>query len=80
MTPPPDSSLIVDDGDADRPRSWTGSNAGIPGVQIPIALDPTSTLPIGLELDGPAGSDRRLLAIGIALDGVFGRLPPPHRS
>jgi mandelamide amidase len=49
-------------------------------VQIPIALGATSKLPIGLELDGPAGSDRRLLAIGIALDGVFGRLPPPHRS
>ncbi|MCS3728532.1 indoleacetamide hydrolase [Bradyrhizobium betae] len=55
-----------------------GSNAGIPGVQIPIALGTTSKLPIGLELDGPAGSDRRLLAIGMALDAVFGRLPPPH--
>ncbi|UWU77953.1 indoleacetamide hydrolase [Bradyrhizobium huanghuaihaiense] len=54
-----------------------GSNAGIPGIQIPIALGDSSKLPIGLELDGPAGSDRRLLAIGMALDGVFGRLPPP---
>ncbi|MCS3892681.1 mandelamide amidase [Bradyrhizobium japonicum USDA 38] len=55
-----------------------GSNAGIPGVQIPIALGATSKLPVGLELDGPAGSDRRLLAIGIALDSLFGRLPPPR--
>lgn len=55
-----------------------GSNAGIPGIQIPIALGATSKLPIGLELDGPAGSDRRLLAIGVALDAVFGRLPPPR--
>lgn len=55
-----------------------GSNAGIPGIQVPIALGATSKLPIGLELDGPAGSDQRLLAIGIALDGVFGRLPPPR--
>ncbi|WP_441233767.1 indoleacetamide hydrolase [Bradyrhizobium sp. 930_D9_N1_4] len=55
-----------------------GSNAGIPGIQIPIALGATSKLPIGLELDGPAGSDRRLLAIGMALDAVFGRLPPPR--
>jgi len=54
-----------------------GSNAGIPGIQIPIALGATSKLPVGLELDGPAGSDRRLLAIGMALDAVFGRLPPP---
>jgi mandelamide amidase len=55
-----------------------GSNAGIPGIQIPIALGATSKLPIGLELDGPAGSDRRLLAIGMVLDSVFGRVPPPH--
>jgi mandelamide amidase len=55
-----------------------GSNAGIPGIQIPIALGATSQLPIGLELDGPAGSDGRLLAIGMALDDVFGRLPPPR--
>jgi mandelamide amidase len=56
-----------------------GSNAGIPGIQVPIALGATSKLPVGLELDGPAGSDRRLLAIGMALDGLFGRLPPPSR-
>lgn len=55
-----------------------GSNAGIPGIQVPIALGATSKLPIGLELDGPAGSDERLLAIGMALDAVFGRLPPPR--
>ena len=54
-----------------------GSNAGIPGIQIPIALGAVSKLPIGLELDGPAGSDRRLLAVGMALEKVFGRLPAP---
>jgi mandelamide amidase len=32
-----------------------------------------------MELDGPAGSDRALVAIGLALEGVFGRLPPPAR-
>ncbi|HEX9215206.1 MAG TPA: indoleacetamide hydrolase [Bradyrhizobium sp.] len=56
-----------------------GSNAGIPGIQIPIALGASSKLPIGLELDGPVDSDQRLLAIGMALDTVFGRLPPPSR-
>ena len=57
-----------------------GSNAGVPGLQIPIALGASSRLPVGLELDGPAGSDRRLLAIGLALDKLFGRLPPPAKS
>ncbi len=56
-----------------------GSNAGIPGLQIPVALGATSKLPVGLELDGPAGSDRRLIAIGLALEEVFGRLPAPKR-
>jgi Asp-tRNA(Asn)/Glu-tRNA(Gln) amidotransferase A subunit family amidase len=57
-----------------------GSNAGIPGLQVPIALGATSKLPVGMELDGPAGSDRRLLSIGMALEKLFGRLPPPARS
>jgi indoleacetamide hydrolase len=56
-----------------------GSNAGVPGLQIPIALGATSKLPVGLELDGPAGSDRRLLAIGLALEPLFGRLPAPAK-
>jgi mandelamide amidase len=55
-----------------------GSNTGVPGLQIPVALGATSRLPIGMELDGPAGSDRRLLAIGFALEKLFGRLPPPR--
>jgi indoleacetamide hydrolase len=57
-----------------------GSNAGIPGLQIPIALGATSGLPVGMELDGPAGSDRRLLSIGLALEELFGRMPPPGKS
>jgi mandelamide amidase len=56
-----------------------GSNAGLPGIQLPIALGASSKLPIGLELDGPAGSDTRLLAIGMAMENVFGRLPAPKR-
>jgi mandelamide amidase len=54
-----------------------GSNAGVPGIQLPLALGVSSKLPVGLELDGPADSDRKLLAIGMALDKVFGRLPAP---
>ena len=54
-----------------------GSNAGVPGLQVPIALGATSKLPVGLELDGPAGSDRRLVAIGLAIETVLGRLPAP---
>jgi Asp-tRNA(Asn)/Glu-tRNA(Gln) amidotransferase A subunit family amidase len=54
-----------------------GSNAGVPGIQLPISLGASTKLPVGLELDGPAGSDRRLLAVGMAVEKVFGRLPAP---
>jgi Asp-tRNA(Asn)/Glu-tRNA(Gln) amidotransferase A subunit family amidase len=53
-----------------------GSNAGIPGLTVPIGRT-AAGLPVGLELDGPAGSDRRLLGIGLALEVLFGRLPAP---
>jgi mandelamide amidase len=52
-----------------------GSNASAPGLQLPMGPGPTSRLPLGLELDGPAGSDRRLIAIGMAVEQVLGRLP-----
>ena len=54
-----------------------GSNAGIPGLTIPAGLGPTTGLPVGISLDGPRGSDERLLAIGIAIESVLGRTPPP---
>ncbi|WP_291143590.1 indoleacetamide hydrolase [Hydrogenophaga sp.] len=53
-----------------------GSNAGLPGLQVPIGLGAASGLPVGLELDGPAGSDRRLIAIGMAIEQLLGRVPP----
>jgi indoleacetamide hydrolase len=54
-----------------------GSNAGIPGVSVPIGMTGEG-LPVGLELDGPAGSDRRLLAVARAVERVFGFLPAPR--
>lgn len=44
-----------------------GSIAGIPGISIPAGLSENG-LPIGIALDGPAGSDRRLLAVARALE------------
>jgi mandelamide amidase len=57
-----------------------GSNAGLPGLQLPLGLGSTTKLPVGLELDGPAGSDRRLIAIGLAMEKLFGRLPAPPNN
>jgi indoleacetamide hydrolase len=56
-----------------------GSNAGLPGLTIPAGLGPATSLPVGISLDGPPNSDERLLAIGIAIEKVLGRTPPPAR-
>lgn len=56
-----------------------GSNAGLPGLQLPGGLGPTTGLPVGLELDGPPGSDRALIGLGLSIERLLGRLPPPRR-
>ncbi len=47
-----------------------GSNAGIPGISLPAGFS-SEKLPIGIELDGPVGTDRRLLAIAGAVEAVL---------
>lgn len=54
-------------------------NAGIPGLQIPAGIGAQSGLPVGVELDGPQGSDRRLLELGLAIESLLGRLPMPEQ-
>ena len=53
-----------------------GSTAGIPGISIPAGLS-SDGLPIGIALDGPAGSDRRLLAVARALEADLPRAAHP---
>jgi len=53
-----------------------GSVAGVPGISLPVALT-GSGLPVGIEIDGPAGSDRDLLAVALTLEKILGHLPPP---
>ena len=55
-----------------------GSTAGLPGLVLPAGL--AQGLPVAIELDGPAGSDRRLLGIGLAIEAVLGRLPLPDHG
>jgi indoleacetamide hydrolase len=52
------------------------SVAGIPGLSLPAGMKQEG-LPVGIELDGPTGSDRRLLAIGVAFEQVLGSMPAP---
>jgi len=50
------------------------SNAGIPAISLPAGVS-SGHLPLGIELDGPAGSDRRLLAIAAAVYTVLRHRP-----
>lgn len=50
-----------------------GSNAGIPGLSLPIGL--VNGLPAGLSIDGPMNSDRQLLAIGAAIESALPNMP-----
>jgi mandelamide amidase len=51
------------------------STAGLPGLVLPAGL--ADGLPVAIELDGPAGSDRQLLGIGLAIEALLGRFTPP---
>jgi len=53
-----------------------GSNAGIPGLSLFAGMT-ASGLPVGLEIDGPVGSDTTLLGLGLAMEKLFGDAPPP---
>ena len=54
-----------------------GSNACIPGLTVPAGLTSTG-LPVGLAIDGPRGSDRTLLRIGMSIETLLGTLPVPN--
>ena len=54
-----------------------GSTAGIPGLSVPAGMT-RAGLPVGIAIDGPAGEDQQVLAIGLALEGALPRLPAPR--
>ena len=49
---------------------------GTPGISMPMGMT-SAGLPMGIELDGARGSDRRLLSIALAIESLLPRLPPP---
>ncbi len=56
-----------------------GSCAGLSCLVLPAGRT-MAALPVGLEFDGPPGSDRRLLAIGLSLEQALGRIGSPPMS
>ncbi len=55
------------------------SIAALPGLSLPVGLT-VSGRPVGMEIDGPEQSDRRLLAVAITLESIIGfKARPPQR-
>ena len=55
-----------------------GSTAGLPGLVIPTGLTASTNLPLSIEIDGPACSDRELLGIGMAIAAVLKPIAAPN--
>jgi mandelamide amidase len=53
------------------------SDAGLPSLSLPAGQTPNG-LPVGMEIDGPVGADKRILGIGMAAESLFGTLPAPE--
>lgn len=53
-----------------------GSNAGLPGLSLFAGMT-SGGLPVGLEIDGPLGSDTKLLGLGLSIEVLLGSAPPP---
>lgn len=59
-------------------NTYPGSGAALPGISIPMGLS-SDRLPFGLEMDGPSGSDRKLLALAHRVEQILGVSSPIPR-
>ena len=46
-----------------------GSSAGLPGLVLPAGF--AEGLPVAIEIDGPVGTDRHILGIGLAIEAML---------
>jgi mandelamide amidase len=54
-----------------------GSTAGLPGLVLPAGMT-ANGLPVTLEFDGPKGTDRAIIGLGLSAERVLGRIPAPR--
>jgi len=55
------------------------SCAGLPGISLPIGLS-SAGLPIGMEIDGPRGSDASVLGIAARVFAAIGQIAGPRMT
>lgn len=77
-----DNPTIEVDGESLGIRTVVGRNtalgncAGLASLVLPAGLA-SGRLPVCLEFDAPPGTDRRILALGLALERALGPIPAP---
>lgn len=57
-------------------NTFPSSCAGLPGISVPMGLT-SKGLPMGLEIDGRAGDDAKLLELAAQIAAVLGPIPSP---
>jgi mandelamide amidase len=65
----------IDEGSVIVQNVFIAPRFGAPALSIPVGL--SQGLPVGVEFDALPGSDSALLGLGIAVQEVVGRIPPP---
>ena len=65
----------IEEGRVIAQNLFMAPRVGAPALSIPVGL--SAGLPVGLELDALPGHDSELLGLGIAVESVIGRIPPP---
>jgi mandelamide amidase len=65
----------IDEGRAVAQNVFMAPRFGAAALSIPVGL--SRGLPVGLEVDAMPGNDSELLGIGVAIEAIIGRIPPP---
>jgi Asp-tRNA(Asn)/Glu-tRNA(Gln) amidotransferase A subunit family amidase len=65
----------IEEGRVVAQNLFMAPRVGAPALSIPAGL--SQGLPVGLELDALPGDDSKLLGLGVAIQSVIGRIPPP---
>ena len=65
----------IEEGRAVAQNIFMAPRFGAAALSVPVGL--SEGLPVGLQLDALPGNDSELLAVGIAVQEIVGRIPPP---
>jgi indoleacetamide hydrolase len=69
------NGISIAEGIAIARNIFMAPRIGAPGLNVPAGL--SNGMPVGIQLDALPGNDAELLAVGVAVEKILGRLPAP---